>query len=330
MPYLIDGHNLIHYMEDIRLGDPNDEAELVIKLRGFCARRKKKAVVIFDQGLPGGQSQLSTPSVKVIFASYQQTTADRIIRERIRDITDIKGWIVVSSDNEVLEDAEEAGLTGMRCSQFAELLNRPLEEKPHPSENPNLRFSEKEVDEWLGIFGLEDEGIWESEADIPPASPIRKAVETPKAPEANPPKAKPVDEVDEWLGVFGEESVKAPTEKAKRIIPHGGVKPIKKADPEKDREVDITMKASDLKVSENSVAAWLEVFGDEDREREPTDPAFQRDDPEKQGRYKNKDGKYEPTVHKRMATSEDIHLNRGEVDAWMDVFGYKEKDEDEK
>jgi hypothetical protein len=52
MPYLIDGHNLIHYMDDIRLGDPNDEAELVIKLRGFCARRKKKAVVIFDQGLP--------------------------------------------------------------------------------------------------------------------------------------------------------------------------------------------------------------------------------------------------------------------------------------
>jgi uncharacterized protein len=324
MPYLIDGHNLIHYLEDIRLDNPNDEAELVIKLRGFCARRKKKAVIIFDQGLPGGHSQLSTPSVQVIFASYQQTTADKIIRERISAITDIKGWIVVSSDNEVLADAEQAGIMGMRCAQFAQILSRPLEEKPHPSENPNLRFSEKEVDEWMGIFGAEDEGTWELESEtkkVAQAAP--KAAETPKTPEAPKPKAKQTDnDVDEWLEVFGEEPTKAPTEKAKRIIPHGGIKPIKKADPEKDSQVDITMKGSDLLVNKNSVAAWMEIFGKEDEKREPTDPAFQRDDPEKQGRYKNKDGKYEPTVHKRMATSEDIHLNRGEVDAWMDVFGF--------
>lgn len=327
MPYLIDGHNLIHYLDDIRLDSPNDEAELVIKLRGFCARRKKKIVVIFDQGLPGGLSQLSTPSVKVIFASYQQTTADRIIRERIHAITDIKGWIVVSSDNEVLAEAENAGMRGMKCAQFAELLQKPLEEKPHPSENPNLRFSEKEVDEWLGIFGIEDEGTWEDEPEV--RKPEAKPKAAPK-PAANPTPVKAEkSDVDEWLDVFGEESKKAPTQKAERIIPHGGVKPIRKADPEKDREVDISMKGSDLKVSENSVAAWLEVFGDEDRERQPTDPAFQRDDPEKQGRYKNKDGKYEPTVHKRMGTSEDIYLNRGEVDAWMDVFGFKEKDDEE-
>lgn len=326
MPYLIDGHNLIHYLDDIRLDDPNDEAELVIKLRGFCARRKKKIVVIFDQGLPGGLSQLSTPSVKVIFASYQKTTADKIIRERIREITDIKGWVVVSSDNEVLDDAEAAGMRGMKCAQFAELLQRPLEEKPHPSENPNLRFSEKEVDEWMGIFGVEveDEGTWEDE---PEAKKVPPKAEPKPAPVA---KAKEVKtDVDEWLDVFGEETSKEPTQKAERIIPRGGVKPIRKADPEKDREVDISMKGSDLKVSENSVAAWMEVFGEEDRERQPTDPAFQRDDPEKQGRYKNKDGKYEPTVHKRMATSEDIHLNRGEVDAWMDVFGFKEDKKDE-
>jgi hypothetical protein len=268
----------------------------------------------------------------VIFASYNQTTADRIIRERIHAITDIKGWVVVSSDNEVLDEAEAAGLRGMKCAQFAELLQRPLEEKPHPSENPNLRFTEKEVDEWMGIFGVEDEGIWEDEPEgkpVPPKGGVLslRAADMPKPELA--PKAKEVkSDVDEWIEVFGEESSKEPTQKAERIIPRGGIKPIKKADPEKDREVDITMKGSDLKVSENSVAAWLEVFGDEDKTREATDPAFQKSDPEKQGRYKNKDGKYEPTVHERMGTAEDIHLNRGEVDAWMDVFGLNDKDEE--
>ena len=35
MPYLIDGHNLIACLPDISLDDPNDEAQLVNKLKGF-------------------------------------------------------------------------------------------------------------------------------------------------------------------------------------------------------------------------------------------------------------------------------------------------------
>ena len=34
MPYIIDGHNLIHYLDDIQLDDPHDEAKLALKLRG--------------------------------------------------------------------------------------------------------------------------------------------------------------------------------------------------------------------------------------------------------------------------------------------------------
>src|SRR5262245_17638894 len=88
MPYLIDGHNLIARLPDINLADPHDEAELVLRLRSFAARSKKQCVVIFDQGLPGGQSSLSTHSVKVIFATAFQTTADRIIQERIHHTPD--------------------------------------------------------------------------------------------------------------------------------------------------------------------------------------------------------------------------------------------------
>ena len=60
MAYLIDGHNLIGQLPDLSLNDPNDEAKLVQKLIGFAARQQKRVVVVFDSGLPGGKSRLST------------------------------------------------------------------------------------------------------------------------------------------------------------------------------------------------------------------------------------------------------------------------------
>ena len=42
MPYLIDGHNLIAKLPDIDIADPNDEAKLVTRLRGFAAKTSKQ------------------------------------------------------------------------------------------------------------------------------------------------------------------------------------------------------------------------------------------------------------------------------------------------
>ena len=59
MTYLIDGHNLIAQFPGMSLDDPNDEAMLVQKLSGFVARSKRRCVVVFDYGLPGGKSRMS-------------------------------------------------------------------------------------------------------------------------------------------------------------------------------------------------------------------------------------------------------------------------------
>ncbi|MBN1248933.1 MAG: NYN domain-containing protein, partial [Anaerolineae bacterium] len=85
MPFLIDGHNVIAALHGIDLEDPDDEAKLVLKLRAWSSRVQRKAIVIFDGGIPGGFSRtMSTADIGVVFAARYHTNADRIIDERLR------------------------------------------------------------------------------------------------------------------------------------------------------------------------------------------------------------------------------------------------------
>lgn len=330
MRYLIDGHNLINYLPDIELDDPHDEVKLIYKLRGFCVqKRRTRCVVVFDHGIPGGKSQHSTSDVEVIFASFHQSNADRILRERIRAIDDIQGWTLVSSDNEVREEAILRGIKALNCHEFIEILFPPKEAKPHAGINPNVVVPKEEVEDWLGQFG----GEVENTSVPPPELPAKKLKPEPPPP-SEPDLARAREEriqqkesdVEHWLEVFGEEPAPEATDKPMKFVPRHRKRPKQK--PEGKQELSPEMKSGEIELSENTVDAWIDVFGEQDKKREPTDPAMQRSDPSKQGRYRNKDGKREPLVHKRMGTAPDIHLNRGEVDAWMDVFGVEEEDDE--
>jgi uncharacterized protein len=156
MPYLIDGHNLIGQLPDLSLNDPNDEAQLVQKLNGFAARTGKRCVVIFDHGLPGGKSRMSTGSVEVVFAS-RPGEADDVMLRRIHEIRDAKGWIVVSSDNRVLDVARQKRMGTLRSADFAQLLHdaptRIAGKPPPPTANDKPSYvSPDEVEEWLKKF----------------------------------------------------------------------------------------------------------------------------------------------------------------------------------
>ena len=154
--YLIDGHNLIGQMEDISLSDPNDEAKLVQKLIGFSARMKKKCVVIFDRGITGGKSRMSTATVEVVFAAAN-TDADRIMIGRIKAARNVQEWVVVSNDRVVLDAARMRKMRAIKSKDFAQILK--------PAQAPNKddvldkdgRSSEvypspAEVEAWLKIF----------------------------------------------------------------------------------------------------------------------------------------------------------------------------------
>ena len=155
MPFLIDGHNLIGRLPDVRLDDPDDEAKLAARLRTYSARTGKRITVVFDRGLPGGRSrELSGGGVEVVFAASGHT-ADGILRERIRQARDPRGLTVVTSDREVIAAAQARGARMMRSEEFAAQLRAPRA----ASVEQDVHLSEEEVEEWLKVFkGGEDKG----------------------------------------------------------------------------------------------------------------------------------------------------------------------------
>src|SRR5579871_6533710 len=156
MTYLIDGHNLIGQLPDISLKDPDDEAKLVQKLIGFAARQQKRIVVVFDSGLPGGKSRLSTRQVEVIFASAH-STADDVMKERIKRVRDPGQWVVVSNDRVVLDAGRSRRMTCVTSAEFAPLLrSASVPHKRDPDEDAgesaDVYVSPAEVEAWLKIF----------------------------------------------------------------------------------------------------------------------------------------------------------------------------------
>ena len=158
MPYLIDGHNLIACLPDISLDDPNDEAKLVNKLKGFAARTRKKCIVVFDHGIPGGSSTMSTRGVQVVFAAAHHSSADDLIKRRISRTNDAPTWTVVSSDHEVLNHARSQRMKQMSSAQFAQSLRRTSRVEETRGEEIHPTVSEEEIDELYQAFGGESEG----------------------------------------------------------------------------------------------------------------------------------------------------------------------------
>jgi predicted RNA-binding protein with PIN domain len=158
MTFLIDGHNLINAIPDIDLDDPHDEAKLVEKLKAYCARVRKKAIVVFDHGLPGGQSHdLSTGQIKVIFAAAHRTNADRVIRERVRNARDPGQYTVVSSDHEVQNAAYQRRMTVLTSELFVDKMSEAMAQAVEDERSKDVKLSASEVDEWLRLFGIDED-----------------------------------------------------------------------------------------------------------------------------------------------------------------------------
>ena len=153
MPFLIDGHNLVGQTPGLSLADPDDEAKLVQLIKRYCSRHKKKAVVIFDRGQPGGKSSLSGAGVEVRFAS-SSSDADTLIRNRLRDLPDPKNWTVVTSDNAVAQAAKERGARVLPSADFAaEMLAGGAKD-----EKQEAKLSKEDVAEWEELFQQKTEG----------------------------------------------------------------------------------------------------------------------------------------------------------------------------
>jgi predicted RNA-binding protein with PIN domain len=334
MPFLIDGHNVIAALGDIDLEDPHDEAKLVLKLRAWSARVNRQAVVVFDGGIPGGHSaSLSTADIKVIFAARHYSNADRIIRERLGKLSDAPNWTVVSSDREVLGEAERSGARTMTAQEFGDQLERPPKSE---SEKPD-RMSAAELEEWLQIFPEPEE----TEPPRPPTAnadrestarptkrrgrasrpqsseqPLRHSraigeqLGMPVAPDPLPrePTEKPDQasqaEIDAWLEVFHDDP--------NREIPPPNLPSRQRRNEEPKKPV--VRKGEGLTPGE--AEAWLTVFGEtesapEETPQEPEEPRGRSDT--KLARHREK--------YARADDQESADLSPEDLELWHRLFG---------
>lgn len=151
MPFLIDGHNVIPHVAGLSLDDPEDERQLVERLRIFAARSRRRINVYFDRRAPGAGQGLTGGTVSVHFVAPPATADDAIRRHLERLRGEARNWTVVSSDNEVRRSAEHAGARWLSSEAFAHLLaagRRPESE----DEKPEIPANPKEMAEWESLF----------------------------------------------------------------------------------------------------------------------------------------------------------------------------------
>jgi hypothetical protein len=164
MPILIDGHNLIGHLPGLSLADEDDEAQLVMLLRRYAAlKRARRVVVVFDRGSYGHPQNLNGYGVECHFARSPQD-ADRELIRRIRAIKRAHSWQVVTSDRAVAGEARAHRIVVVSSAEFARrLLSRPRrpdrdKQDADPIESHKERsLSPQEIEEWLRLFGAEDE-----------------------------------------------------------------------------------------------------------------------------------------------------------------------------
>jgi predicted RNA-binding protein with PIN domain len=154
MATLIDGHNLIGKLPDIRLDDPDDEEQLLSRLRGYRARTGKRLVVYFDPGATyQSPARRSKGGISVRQAGTGQRADDLIIRD-LRRHHNPRELTVVTSDHAIQNVAQQYQARVIDAAIFAGELGRPPN-KENTREMPLL--PEEEVQEWLTIFGQSDE-----------------------------------------------------------------------------------------------------------------------------------------------------------------------------
>lgn len=224
MHYLIDGHNLIAKLPDVDLSDPDDEIQLVLKLRQWTAVSAKRVVTVyFDGGIPGGHNvNLSNAQVKVIFVSAGKT-ADSLLIARINRVKNPPEFRLVTSDQEIINAANKRKMAHIRSEKFAMRLSSDKAERTqpaptHPNDDPVI--SDAEVAQWLDLFGPVDEkALKKRPKPVPPTRAIPEPEPEPEAAETAVPKPPATadrenpelsdEELREWLALFGSEPKQA-------------------------------------------------------------------------------------------------------------------------
>lgn len=155
MPYLIDGNNLLGFIAPSKVKDLRSKYDMILKLRIFQRLKRTKVMLVFD-----GYPDLNLPAeyyrgkkFSILYPPPDQN-ADQVIKEIILKQTDLRRFIVVSSDRDIKNFAKAKGAKALSCEDFNRQFRKALKEdkKVREEEKKVLSPSPLEVNQWLEIF----------------------------------------------------------------------------------------------------------------------------------------------------------------------------------
>lgn len=156
MLYLIDGHNLIPFVDGLSLKQMDDEMKLLELLQGFARENRAQIEVFFDGASPGWAGARNYGNIRAHFVRKGKT-ADEAIKQRLDQLPAGGGVSVVSSDRQVQAEARNHRAGIITSVEFARNMRwKPVVQPQKKKKGSQIELSDDEVNDWLELFGGED------------------------------------------------------------------------------------------------------------------------------------------------------------------------------
>jgi len=145
---IIDGHNLIGVMKNIKLSDPEAKNKLLYILDKYQSIIDRKIIVVFDRKIFGGYEFGKFKNIDIRYPIVNES-ADDVILRLIDKYQNQHGNTIVSSDNEIIMRANKAHLSCQTSQNFSKEIENTL---MYDQSDTEKYLSPMEVDKWMDLF----------------------------------------------------------------------------------------------------------------------------------------------------------------------------------
>ena len=140
MPRVVDGDNLLGGWPG-RTRSEADKRQLSHELARLARQEGREILLVFD-----GPAPLAVAFGGLTRFAGQGRSADDVILEHLRAEADPRGWIVVTDDRRMGDQARWVGARVERCQALRDRVGKGAEEKPGGQDD--LAY-------WKDVFGVE-------------------------------------------------------------------------------------------------------------------------------------------------------------------------------
>ncbi len=161
MPLIVDGYNLLRFVQSEGHFENLAEVGLCRILSDYLVSVRERGHIIFDGTGPLDKhdfEQLGGLTNLEVYFSGADYEADEIIMEKIEDSSAPKSLIIVSTDREIRAAAEARKATSARADVFWHILIGRLEAQQKAVHEPKEKrrgITEGDTDQWLDLFGID-------------------------------------------------------------------------------------------------------------------------------------------------------------------------------